>query len=136
MADGWRLWDFSPERFSSQEFWNCFDRIQEEQLVVGVWKQKQLVAAACWRTTSLSPSCLLTASTNIRPSVVPAALQSCLIHNRVSEVARPWLCCGMRLSRYVARPGLPEDFAVTRIRRLPNDPRATFAASSAQHWTE
>ena len=43
------LWDFPPERFSSQEFWNCFDRIQEEQLeqaqirLVGVWKQKQLV---------------------------------------------------------------------------------------------
>ena len=43
------LWDFSPERFSSQEFWDCFDRIQEEQLeqaqirLVGVWKQKQLV---------------------------------------------------------------------------------------------
>src|ERR1700726_1837310 len=26
------LWDFPPERFSSQEFWDCFDRIQEEQL--------------------------------------------------------------------------------------------------------
>jgi len=43
------LWDFPPERFSSQEFWDCFDRIQEEQLeqaqirLVGVWKQKQLI---------------------------------------------------------------------------------------------
>jgi transposase len=43
------LWDFPPERFSSQEFWDCFDRIQEEQLeqaqigLVGAWKQKQLV---------------------------------------------------------------------------------------------
>jgi transposase len=43
------VWDFSPERFSSQEFWDCFDRIQEEQLeqaqirLLGVWKQKQLV---------------------------------------------------------------------------------------------
>jgi transposase len=43
------LWDFSPERFSSQEFWDCFDRIQEEELdqaqvrLLGVWKQKQLV---------------------------------------------------------------------------------------------
>src|ERR1700736_963621 len=44
------LWDFSPERFSSQEFWDCFDRIQEEELeqaqirLLGVWKQKQLVS--------------------------------------------------------------------------------------------
>ena len=43
------LWDFPPERFSSQEFRDCFDRIQEEQLeqaqirLFGVWKQKQLV---------------------------------------------------------------------------------------------
>jgi len=43
------LWDFSSERFSSQEFWDCFDRIQEEELdqaqvrLLGVWKQKQLV---------------------------------------------------------------------------------------------
>jgi hypothetical protein len=22
------LWDFAPERFSSQAFWDCFDRIQ------------------------------------------------------------------------------------------------------------
>src|SRR6202035_1445681 len=44
------LWDFPPERFSSQEFWDCFDRIQEEELeqaqirLLGVWKQKQLVS--------------------------------------------------------------------------------------------
>jgi transposase len=44
------LWDFSPERFSSQEFWDCFDRIQEEELeqaqirLLGLWKQKQLVS--------------------------------------------------------------------------------------------
>src|ERR1700686_3020410 len=44
------LWDFSSERFSSQEFWDCFDRIQEEELeqaqirLLGVWKQKQLVS--------------------------------------------------------------------------------------------
>ncbi len=44
------LWDFPPERFSSQEFWDCFDRIQEDELeqaqirLVGVWKQKQLVS--------------------------------------------------------------------------------------------
>jgi transposase len=43
------LWDFPSERFRSQEFWDCFDRIPEEQLeqaqirLVGVWKQKQLV---------------------------------------------------------------------------------------------
>ncbi len=42
-------WDFAPERFSSQEFWDCFDRIQEDELeqaqirLLGVWKQKQLV---------------------------------------------------------------------------------------------
>src|SRR6202040_316278 len=44
------VWDFSPERFSSQEFSDCFDRIQEEELeqaqirLLGVWKQKQLVS--------------------------------------------------------------------------------------------
>src|ERR1700685_1485838 len=44
------LWDFPSERFSSQEFWNCFDRIREEELeqaplrLLGVWKQKQLVS--------------------------------------------------------------------------------------------
>jgi transposase len=43
------VWNFAPERFTSQEFWDCFDRIQEEQLeqaqthLLGVWKQKQLV---------------------------------------------------------------------------------------------
>jgi len=44
------LWDFVPERFNSQEFWDCFDRIQEGELeqaqirLLGVWKQKQLVS--------------------------------------------------------------------------------------------
>jgi transposase len=44
------LWGFAPERFTSQEFWDCFDRIQEEELeqaqirLLGVWKQKQLVS--------------------------------------------------------------------------------------------
>jgi transposase len=44
------LWGFAPERFASQEFWDCFDRIQEEDLdqaqirLLGVWKQKQLVS--------------------------------------------------------------------------------------------
>jgi transposase len=43
------LWGFAPERFTSQEFWDCFDRIAEEQLeqaqklLLGAWKQKQLV---------------------------------------------------------------------------------------------
>jgi hypothetical protein len=43
------LWGFAPERFTSQEFWDCFDRIQEEQLeqaqtrLLGAWKQKQLL---------------------------------------------------------------------------------------------
>jgi hypothetical protein len=43
------LWDFPSERFTSQEFWDCFDRIEEEELekaqirLLGVWKQKQLV---------------------------------------------------------------------------------------------
>jgi hypothetical protein len=44
------LWDLPSERFSSQEFWDCFDVISEEQLeqaqirLLGVWKQKQLVS--------------------------------------------------------------------------------------------
>src|SRR3984893_2920861 len=44
------LWVFSPALFSSQEFWDCCDRIQEEELeqaqirLLGVWKQKQLVS--------------------------------------------------------------------------------------------
>src|ERR1700731_1364073 len=38
------LWDLPAERFSSQEFWDCFDRIREEELeqaqirLLGVWK--------------------------------------------------------------------------------------------------
>src|SRR6202453_4000376 len=44
------LWDLPAERFSSQEFWDCFDLIGEEELeqaqirLLGVWKQKQLVS--------------------------------------------------------------------------------------------
>ena len=44
------LWGFAPERFTSQEFWDCFDRIEEQQLeqaqilLLGVCKQKQLVS--------------------------------------------------------------------------------------------
>ena len=43
-------WGFAPERFTSQEFWDCFDRIPQEQLeqaqiqLLGLWKQKQLVS--------------------------------------------------------------------------------------------
>jgi len=43
-------WGFAPERFTSQEFWDCFDRIPEEQLeqaqirLLGLWKEKQLVS--------------------------------------------------------------------------------------------
>lgn len=49
------LWKFPPERFSSQAFWDCFDRIQAhgeqddeldeaQRRLVGVWKEKQLVS--------------------------------------------------------------------------------------------
>jgi transposase len=44
------LWGFAGERFTSQEFWDCFDPISEEQLeeaqklLVGIWKQKQGMA--------------------------------------------------------------------------------------------
>lgn len=44
------LWGFAPERFTSQDFWDCFDLIDEQQLeqaqirLLGVWKQKQLVS--------------------------------------------------------------------------------------------
>jgi transposase len=49
------LWKFPPERFSSQAFWDCFDRIQAhgdeddeldeaQRRLVGVWKGKQLVS--------------------------------------------------------------------------------------------
>lgn len=43
------LWGFPPERFSSQEFWDCFDAIAEETLeeaqtrLLGLWKHKQMV---------------------------------------------------------------------------------------------
>jgi transposase len=43
-------WGFAPERFTSQEFWDCFDRIPQQQLeqaqiqLLGLWKQKQLVS--------------------------------------------------------------------------------------------
>ena len=54
------LWKFPPERFSSQAFWDCFDRIgvsqsgrvsdgedeldQAQQRLLAMWKQKQLVS--------------------------------------------------------------------------------------------
>lgn len=49
------LWGFPAERFTSQEFWDCFDRIQtgsaeEDELdlaqsrLLAVWKDKQLVS--------------------------------------------------------------------------------------------
>jgi len=49
------LWGFPPERFTSQEFWDCFDRIQtgsaeENELdqaqsrLLAAWKDKQLVS--------------------------------------------------------------------------------------------
>ena len=49
------LWGFAPERFTSQEFWDCFDRIQtgtdgEDELdraqsrLLAIWKEKQLVS--------------------------------------------------------------------------------------------
>ena len=48
-------WQFPPERFSSQAFWDCFDQIQAngdsddeldeaQRQLVGVWKEKQLVS--------------------------------------------------------------------------------------------
>jgi hypothetical protein len=43
-------WGFAPERFTSQEFWDCFDRIPEAELdqaqvrLLGLWKEKQLVS--------------------------------------------------------------------------------------------
>jgi transposase len=48
-------WQFPPDRFSSQAFWDCFDQIQAngdsddeldeaQRLLVGVWKEKQLVS--------------------------------------------------------------------------------------------
>lgn len=48
------LWGFPAERFDSQAFWDCFDRIQSgseddeldqaQSRLLGVWKQKQLVS--------------------------------------------------------------------------------------------
>ncbi|RPJ26054.1 MAG: IS1634 family transposase [Planctomycetaceae bacterium] len=48
------LWGLAPERFTSQAFWDCFDRIQtggeKDELdqaqvrLLGVWKEKQLVS--------------------------------------------------------------------------------------------
>jgi len=49
------LWGFAPERFTSQAFWDCFDRIQaagsgeddpdRAQLrLPGLWKRKRLVS--------------------------------------------------------------------------------------------
>lgn len=48
-------WQFPPDRFSSQAFWDCFDHIQAngdsgdeldeaQRQLVGVWKEKQLVS--------------------------------------------------------------------------------------------
>lgn len=49
------LWGFAPERFRSQEFWDCFDRIrtgedganeldQAQSRLLAVWQEKQLVS--------------------------------------------------------------------------------------------
>ena len=48
------LWGFPPERFTSQAFWDCFDRIrsggdddeleQAQTRLLGVWKDRQLVS--------------------------------------------------------------------------------------------
>jgi transposase len=49
------LWGFPPDRFTSQEFWDCFDRIQTgpaahdeldqaQSRLLAVWKDKQLVS--------------------------------------------------------------------------------------------
>ena len=49
------LWGFSAERFTSQEFWDCFDRIPTDQAggdeldqaqsrLLAVWKDKQLIS--------------------------------------------------------------------------------------------
>ncbi len=48
------LWGFAPERFRSQDFWDCFDAIQTgnagdeldqaQSRLLGVWKKKQLVS--------------------------------------------------------------------------------------------
>ncbi len=48
------LWGFPPERFNSQEFWDCFDRIQtggqEDELdqaqsrLLAAWKDKQIIS--------------------------------------------------------------------------------------------
>lgn len=48
-------WQYPPDRFSSQAFWDCFDQIQAngdsddeldeaQRRLVGVWKEKQLVS--------------------------------------------------------------------------------------------
>ena len=48
-------WQFPPDRFTSQAFWDCFNQIQAngdsddeldeaQRLLVGVWKEKQLVS--------------------------------------------------------------------------------------------
>src|SRR5213596_2876015 len=75
------LWKFPPERFRSQDFWDCFDRIRvsesgrlsqgedeldEEQLrLLAVWKEKQLVSRRllAYDTTNFYT---WTASTNSR----------------------------------------------------------------------
>jgi transposase len=48
------LWGFPPERFTSQAFWDCFDKIQTgsegdelekaQTQLLGVWKDKQMVS--------------------------------------------------------------------------------------------
>jgi len=70
------LWGFPAERFTSQEFWDCFDRIQtgtagEDELeqaqsrLLAVWKDKQLVSRRllAYDTTNFYT---YVASTNLR----------------------------------------------------------------------
>src|SRR5436853_1576299 len=74
------LWGFSPERFSPQDFWDAFDRIETEERggpdeleqaqlqLLAVWKEKQLVSRRllAYDTTNFYT---WTASTNHRNSL-------------------------------------------------------------------
>lgn len=48
-----RLWGFAPERFSSQQFWSCFDRIQTEPDGDSELDQAQSLLLEQWRRNGL-----------------------------------------------------------------------------------
>src|ERR1700691_4204463 len=103
------LWDFPAERFSSQEFWDCFDRIPEERLeqaqirLVGVWQQKQVVSRRllAYDTTNFYT---YVASTNTRNQLAQRGHNKQGRHN-LRQVGLSYVVDGEELPEALSRIG-------------------------------